>query len=62
MWITDEVHKLGVSTTPPVTVAGLSVAGVGMQDWVYILTCIWLGILITKAVASLFKRNKKDGR
>jgi hypothetical protein len=30
-------------SAPPVAVAGMTVAGVGLQDWVLIATLLWLG-------------------
>lgn len=42
----ESVKELALSA-PPVSVAGLSLAGVSLQDWVLVATLVWLGIQIT---------------
>ncbi|CCI88426.2 hypothetical protein BN110_007 [Yersinia phage phiR8-01] len=54
MWLVDEVIDrvpgTVVTATPPALVSGLTWAGVSMQDWVYILTIIYIVINIVKPV------------
>lgn len=38
------VGGIAVKSAPPVAVSGLSLAGVQMQDWVYIATLLWIAI------------------
>jgi len=56
MWLVDTVEKAAPGV-PPVLVTGLPVAGVGLQDWVYILTLVYLIVMIAKSVKQLFKRG-----
>lgn len=56
MWLVDTVEKAAPGV-PPVLVTGLTVAGVGLQDWVYILTLVYLIVMIAKSVKQLFKRG-----
>jgi len=37
-----ELVPASAKSGPPVAVAALTMAGVGLQDWVYILTAIYL--------------------
>ena len=39
-----------VSAAPPITVAGLTLWGITLQDWVYLLTAIYTVMLITQHV------------
>jgi hypothetical protein len=41
-----DAAALAVRSTPPVAVSGLTLAGVGLQDWVFILTAIYTVLLI----------------
>lgn len=50
------VGGIVVKSAPPVAVSGLSLAGVQMQDWVYIATLIWIAI---QAAAFLWDRFGK---
>jgi hypothetical protein len=53
--ITDEVVKLA----PPVGVGALSVMGVPLSDWVYIITIVYLFVQIGCTLYKTF-RNRKD--
>lgn len=57
MWLVDTVEKAAPGV-PPVLVTGLTVAGVGLQDWVYILTIVYLIVMIGKGIKQLFWREK----
>lgn len=49
-----------LKSTPPFAVAGLSLAGVPLQDWVYVLTLIWLGCQIVGWAIDRIKRARSD--
>lgn len=57
MWLVDTVEKTAPGV-PPVLITGLTFAGVGLQDWVYLLTVVYLLVMIVKTVVQLFKRGK----
>jgi hypothetical protein len=46
MTIHHDLAAEAVKASPPLTVVGLSVAGVGLQDWVLLLTLIYTIIQI----------------
>lgn len=52
MWLVDESQK---ALDQPAVVTGLTLLGISLQDWVYILSIIYLGAnlvrLFLKAVA-----------
>lgn len=56
MWLVDTVEKAAPGV-PPVVVTGLTVAGVSLQDWVYLLTIVYLIVMIVKSILSVFKRK-----
>lgn len=56
MWLVDTVEKAAPGV-PPVVVTGLTVAGVSLQDWVYLLTIVYLIVMIVKSIVGIFKRN-----
>lgn len=56
MWLVDTVEKAAPGV-PPVVVTGLTVAGVSLQDWVYLLTIVYLIVMIVKSIIGVFKRN-----
>lgn len=56
MWLVDTVEKAAPGV-PPVLVTGLTFMGVGLQDWVYILTLVYLIVMIVKSIKQLFKRG-----
>jgi hypothetical protein len=67
MTITNEVAEYTVTSAsrmvplaPPVTVAGMSVYGVGLQDWVYIATLLYIAIQIAYTVYKVV--GKRRGR
>lgn len=60
MWLVDTVEKTAPGV-PPVLVAGVTFAGVGLQDWVYILTIVYLIVMICKSVVQLFKKDSTNG-
>lgn len=60
MWLVDTVEKTAPGV-PPVLVAGVTFAGVGLQDWVYGLTIVYLIVMIVKTIKQLFKKDSNDG-
>lgn len=42
----DQVMREATANVPPATVASLAIAGVSLQDWVLIVTLVWLAIQI----------------
>ena len=64
--LASEATQIATRGAPPITVAGLSLGGVQLQDWVYILTIIWLVFQITSAAVNLIQarsaRKKKAKR
>lgn len=52
MWLVEEAQR---AADQPAVVTGLTLMGIGLQDWVYILSIIYLGAnlvrLFIKAVA-----------
>jgi hypothetical protein len=49
-----------VKASPPVAVVGLALGGITLQDWVFILTLIYLVLQITWLVWSKFLRKAPD--
>jgi hypothetical protein len=45
-----ELAGEAAKVTPPAVVTGLTLFGVGLQDWVYLLTAIYTLLLIVKFV------------
>lgn len=62
----EEVVSASLKVAPPLTVSGLTVVGVTMQDWVYIGTLIYLAFQIFVIVRDKIVRewsaskNKKE--
>jgi len=52
----DTVDNI-LKSAPPVTVSAVSLAGMSLQEWVYILTIIWLVLQITSWVWNKFKKE-----
>lgn len=50
-----------ISSAPPISVAGLTLAGVSLQDWVLIATLGWIGL---QAAWFVYRRYKdiKEGK
>lgn len=61
MWLVDEVVEKAAPVAPPAAVAGLSVLGVSLQDWVYIWTLVYIAIQILKPAAKWAVRKWKEG-
>lgn len=40
----------GIKAAPPVSVMAVTIAGMSLQDWVYVLTIIYTVMLITQHV------------
>jgi len=57
----EDILREAVASAPPVSVAGLALAGISLQDWVLIVTLIW--ILLQMGYFT-YKRYKEwsDGR
>lgn len=62
MWLVDEAADKGLGAAPPVIVSGLTVMGVSLQDWVYILTIIYILFKIGQAVVTTISkwRNRNN--
>lgn len=45
-------------TAPPAAVSAISLAGVGLSDWVYIATLIWIAIQAGVFVYDRIKKHK----
>lgn len=52
MWLVDKAGE-GALAAPPVAVTGLAIAGVSLQDWVYIMTLVYLVVLIVIKIKEL---------
>lgn len=59
---TQEVAHTMTKGVPPITVAGLTFAGVQLQDWVYILTLIWLVVQIFVTTFRFVAERKRAGK
>jgi hypothetical protein len=46
-----------VKNAPPITVVGLSIAGLPLQEWVYIVTIVWI---LYQFAMDIRKRVKGD--
>jgi hypothetical protein len=53
-----ELAAEAVKATPPLTVAGLAFAGVSLQDWVLLLTVVYLILQIAFLVYDKLLKNK----
>lgn len=63
----DAVLATAAKGLPPMTVAGLTLAGVQLSDWVLIVTLIWLtlqigGFIFDKYRQCRYRDPKKDRR
>ena len=45
---------------PPVAVSALTLFGIGLQDWVYLLTMLYIGIQVGWFVWSKIMRKDRD--
>jgi hypothetical protein len=57
----NEVAGEITKAAPPVSVAGLSLAGIHLQDWVFILTIIYTLLQMGYFIYSKFIKGVKDG-
>lgn len=53
MWLVDKAGETALAA-PPVAVTGLAIAGVSLQDWVYIMTLVYLVVLIIIKIKEAF--------
>lgn len=53
MWLVDKAGEAALAA-PPVAVTGLTLMGISLQDWVYIMTLVYLVILIIVKVKEAF--------
>ena len=64
--ITDNQEHIGAlgaaavagKNAPPIAVAGMTMAGVSLQDWVYVLTIAWLVVQLAWFCYSKYKAIK----
>lgn len=62
MTTSNELAAEAVKASPPLTVAGLTVYGVGLQDWILILTALYTIIQIFILIRDkLLTKEVKDG-
>jgi hypothetical protein len=47
-----------LTSTPPVAVAGMTVLGYPLADWVQVLALVWLGLQIGWFIYSKFKQHR----
>lgn len=40
----EEILREAAASAPPVSVAGLALAGISLQDWVLIATLLWIAV------------------
>lgn len=62
-WLVDKFSGSDTEViAPPAVVSGLTLWGVSLQDWVYVLTCVYLLVMITKSLYGVIKkwRGKDD--
>lgn len=59
-----ELAAVAGKATPPLAVTAASIAGLGFQEWVYILTLIYLVLQITATGMKLYKdwKDKRGSR
>ena len=46
---------------PPVAVSALTLFGIGLQDWVYLLTLVYIGIQVGWFIWSKILKKGRDG-
>lgn len=56
-----DVVAAGGKAVPPIAVTGLSAGGVSLQDWVYILTLVYLVLQIAYLVWKFWRRSRNAG-
>jgi hypothetical protein len=56
----DDIVKEAVNSTPPASVAGLTLAGVQLNDWVMVATLLYLILQISWFIYSK-QKGLKDG-
>lgn len=59
MWLVDKAGEAALAA-PPVAVTGLTLMGVSLQDWVYIVTLIYLFLLIAGKLKELVCGRRTD--
>lgn len=52
----------GLKAAPPVSVVGVTIAGMTLQDWVYTVTLIYTVLLITQHVWSKWIKPWREAR
>jgi hypothetical protein len=57
--VTGELLPAAAKSTPPATVSALSLAGVGLQDWVLLLTAIYTVLLIVHLTIKLARECRR---
>ena len=56
MWLSDEAVDRLTPTAPAALSSGLSVLGVSLQDWVYILTVVYLLVMIARTGIDIWRK------
>lgn len=52
----------GAKASPPITVAAATMAGMSLQDWVYVLTIIYTLLLIAQHIWTKWIRPWREAR
>lgn len=56
----SEIATEAATKLPPLTVVGVSFMGFNLQQWVYIVTLIWVGLQIGHFIWTKFIRPLKE--
>ena len=56
------MSKDAIQSTPPIVVSGLTLAGIPLQEWVYILTLVYLIFQIGFVLRKVYYTYKGDRR
>ena len=59
MWLVEESQK---ALDQPAVVTGLTLLGISLQDWVYILSIIYLGANIARLLIKAYAKWRNRGR
>lgn len=59
MWLVEEGQK---ALDQPAVVTGLTLLGISLQDWVYILSLVYLGANIARLILKAYAKWRHHGR
>jgi len=49
-----------IKSVPPLAISAITLAGIPLQEWVFILTIVYTGLQIIFFVKDKFFKNKKE--